>query len=81
MHLYTKYVCIMHTMDGYLTTTQAAQLANIGAEYVRLLARQGRIASQKFGHMLMIDKASLQAHVDRSNQWRADRATKHKATK
>ena len=68
-------------MDGYITTTQAAQLANYSAEYVRQLARGGQIMFKRFGHMLMIDSASLQAHIDKANQWRANRATKHKATK
>ena len=65
----------MHTMDGYLTTHQAAQLANVGAEYIRLLARNGRIASTKFGHMLMIDKSSLQAHMQSVKEWREQRTS------
>lgn len=61
-------------MDKYISTTQAAELAGLTADYIRDLCRDSRIKSQKFGHVVMVDKESLLKHVASVKQWREQRA-------
>jgi Helix-turn-helix domain len=59
-----------------ISTTQAAELAGLTAAYIRDLCTAGRIASSKFGNVLMIERASLLAHVASVKQWREQRRKK-----
>jgi excisionase family DNA binding protein len=60
--------------DEYISTLEAAKLVGMAQTYIRQLCTTKRIESKKFGHSVMINKASLLAHKQTMDQWRADRA-------
>jgi excisionase family DNA binding protein len=60
-------------MDTFLSTSQAAKLAGLSQPYIRDLCAVGKVASSKFGNVLMINRASLLAHVDKVKVWREQR--------
>ena len=60
-------------MDGYITTKEAAQVASLTTEYIRHLARLGRIQAQHFGQTLMINRASLTQYLAKAKTWREKR--------
>jgi excisionase family DNA binding protein len=64
----------MPDMDKYISTSQAAELAGLTADYIRDLCRDNRVKSQKFGHVVMVDKDSLLKHVANVREWREQRA-------
>jgi excisionase family DNA binding protein len=63
-------------MDSYISTSEAAKLAGLSQPYIRDLCANGRIASSKFGQTLMIERASLLAHIASVKQWRKERRKK-----
>lgn len=64
----------MPYMDKYISTSEAAELAGLTADYIRDLCRDNRVMSQKFGHVVMVDKESLLKHIESVKQWREQRA-------
>ena len=66
-------------MGNYISTSEAAIISGLKTSYIRQLCNQSRIESQKFGASLMVDKASLMAHVKSTSAWRAKRNKANKA--
>lgn len=64
----------MPDMGQYIPTSEAAELAGLTADYVRDLCREGRIKSQKFGHVVMVDKDSPVQHIESVKKWREERS-------
>ena len=60
-------------MGNYVSTSEAAIISGLSTRYIRQLCKQGRIESKKFGASLMVNKASLMAHVKSTSAWRAKR--------
>lgn len=60
-------------MDKWATPTDAAKAAGLNPEYVRQLARKGRIQCQRYGRALMVNLASLAEHTKQVKQWRKAR--------
>lgn len=46
-------------MEGKITVREASQITGYSTEYIRELCRDGKISSEKFGTILVIDRASL----------------------
>lgn len=46
-------------MEGKITVREASQLTQYSTEYIRELCRDGKIQSEKFGTVLVIDRESL----------------------
>jgi excisionase family DNA binding protein len=46
-------------MEGKITVREASQETGYSTEYIRELCRAGKIKSEKFGTVLVVDKASL----------------------
>jgi excisionase family DNA binding protein len=49
-------------MEEWITTAEAATLTGYTEEHVRRLARDGTIATKKWGRTWMIDKSSLMVY-------------------
>lgn len=56
------------TMTEYLTTKEAAELAGLADEYVRRLAREGRVEAVRKPSGYWIVKASLLEYVERMRE-------------
>ncbi len=63
-------------MDAYISTSEAAKLAGLSQPYIRDLCAVGKVASSKFGNVLMIERASVLAHVAAMKAWRKQRRKK-----
>ena len=50
-------------MDEYIPTIEAAKLAKMNADYIRLLCRTGKVESRKFGVITMVFRPSLLAYL------------------
>lgn len=50
-------------LDNWLTTEEAAELVGFHPEWIRDLARDGKVTARKFGFAWMIDRKSLLAYV------------------
>lgn len=69
-------------LDGWIPTSEAAELTGYSAAYLRGLAGQGRVEAQKVGRDWFFDRESLEAHkremdqlgVSKHNPWRGDLA-------
>ena len=66
-------------MTDYLTTREAAELVGLGENYVRDLAREGRIVAIRKSNRYWIDKDSILAYVQQMKElgsqkfnWRRD---------
>jgi excisionase family DNA binding protein len=46
-------------MEGYITTTEAAELLGISSARVRQLVSSGKLPAQKFGPVNMVKKSDL----------------------
>lgn len=60
-------------MCNFIPTSQAASESGLAPEYIRELCRKGRVRSQKFGHIVMVDKKSLAAHIESTREWHEKR--------
>jgi excisionase family DNA binding protein len=49
--------------EDWITTEEAAELANYHPEHVRELAREGKIGARKFGPVWQISRERLLAYV------------------
>jgi hypothetical protein len=54
---------IMGVDPDWIDVTEAARIAGYEKEYVRSLARDDAIVSQKWGHITMVSKKSLLAYL------------------
>lgn len=55
-------------MPDWITTSEAAQVSGYHPEYIRKLARQGRIGAEKKGRDWWIDRDRLREYVDLASQ-------------
>jgi hypothetical protein len=51
------------SMADWITVAEAVSLSGYSAQYIRRLARTGKIESQHFGHVWQFDRTSLLAYV------------------
>lgn len=56
------------SMEEWLTTYEAAQLANLDPDYIRKLVRAEKIKARKWGQSWQVHRASLLAYVRRSGK-------------
>jgi excisionase family DNA binding protein len=54
--------------DGWVTTDKGAELTGYTAEYVRILAREGRIEARKMGRDWWVNREDLLAYKDRMDE-------------
>lgn len=47
----------------WITTAEAAELANYHPDYIRQLIRDGRVNARKFGPVWQVDRESVLAYV------------------
>ena len=59
---------LLASMTEYLTTKEAAELAGFKEEYMRYLAREGRVKAVRKPSGYWIDKASLLEYVERMRE-------------
>lgn len=50
-------------MAEWITTTEAAQLAQYHPEHIRKLIKSGKVKARKFGQVWQVDRASLLAYT------------------
>lgn len=55
----------VNVFDGWVTTDKGAELTGYTAEYVRILAREGKIQARKMGRDWWVNKADLLAYKAR----------------
>ena len=67
-------------MEGYITTTEAAERLGVSSARVRQLVSDGTLPAQKFGPVNMIKESDLDAVRDRPGVGRPPNAAKSKAT-
>lgn len=48
--------------DKWISTDEAARITGYDKEWVRRLARENKIVSQKFGHAVMISEDSIKEY-------------------
>ena len=66
--------------EGWITTSEAAELTGYEQAYFRILAKQGKVAAIKVGRDWLLDRESLLAYKARMdvlgpqkhNPWRED---------
>jgi excisionase family DNA binding protein len=54
------------SVQDFITVEEAIQLSGYTAQYLRRMARQGRIQAMKFGHFWMVNLKSLQGYIERT---------------
>ena len=59
-------------IEDFITIDEAVRHSGYTGQYLRRMARQGRIRALKWGHMWMIDLQSLQAYIDRAESLGAE---------
>ena len=58
----------MESMDDWITTEEAADIAGYHPNHVRRLMRRGVIRGKKFNTAWMISKESLLAYLEKAKQ-------------
>jgi excisionase family DNA binding protein len=53
------------SVQDFITVEEAIRLSGYTAQYLRRMARQGRIQAMKFGHFWMVNLESLQSYMER----------------
>jgi excisionase family DNA binding protein len=56
-----------HPVEDYMTLRQAIRLSGYNDQYLRRMAKEGRIHALKFGQFWMISRRSLEAFMNRAN--------------
>ncbi len=56
-----------HAIEDYMTLRQAVRFSGYTDQYLRRIAKEGRIGAVKFGHFWMISQSSLQAYMERAS--------------
>jgi excisionase family DNA binding protein len=54
------------SVQDFITVEEAIRLSGYTAQYLRRMARQGRIQAMKFGHFWMVNLESLQRYIERT---------------
>jgi excisionase family DNA binding protein len=54
------------SIQDFITVEEAIRLSGYTAQYLRRMARQGRIQAMKFGHFWMVNLKSLQGYIERT---------------
>jgi len=52
--------------NEWITTREAAEIANTSQDYIRILVRDGKVNAKKFGSTWMVDSKSLQQYFNKS---------------
>ncbi len=55
-----------HPIEDYITIEEAIRSTGYTDQYLRRMAKEGRILALKWGHLWMIHRASLQEYVQRA---------------
>ncbi len=55
-------------MEEWLTTYEAARLANLDPDYIRKLVRAEKIKARKWGQSWQVQRASLLAYMKKSKE-------------
>lgn len=66
-------------MNDYLTTTEAATLAHVSQNYIRRLAKDGRLASKRIGQTILVKRADVLLYRAQADKYNASKG-KYKAT-
>jgi hypothetical protein len=56
-----------HAIEDYMTLRQAIRFSGYNDQYLRRMAKEGRIHALKFGQFWMISRRSLQAFMDHAS--------------
>ena len=54
------------SIQDFISVEEAIRLSGYTAQYLRRMARQGRIQAMKFGHFWMVNLESLQGYIERT---------------
>ncbi len=65
-------------MADWITTEQAANQTQFTADYIRRLARAGKVKGRKWGHSWQVSKSSLLAYLRHVSELGARRGRKRK---
>lgn len=60
----------MSELSEWITTEEAAELTGYRVEWIRWLARMGKIDKKKFGHAVMIGRESLLEYKEEQDKER-----------
>ena len=63
-------------MADWITTAEAVRLSGYDVEYIRRLARSGKVKAQKWGREWQVSKSSLLAHKRQVEKLGAKRGPK-----
>ncbi len=56
-----------HAIEDYMTLRQAIRFSGYNDQYLRRMAKEGRIHALKFGQFWMISRRSLEAFMDHAS--------------
>lgn len=56
-----------HALEDYMTIAQAIRFSGYNDQYLRRMAKEGRIHALKFGQFWMISRRSLEAFMSNAN--------------
>lgn len=60
-------------MNEWLSTRDAAKLTGYVVEYIRQLAREGKIVSKKYGQAVVVSRDSLLEYKEKQEEEREER--------
>ena len=63
----------MRNMDGYITTREAGELANVSQNYIRKLAKDDRLIYRRIGSIIMIRKTSVLKYRKEADKYNASK--------
>ena len=52
--------------NDWITVRQAGEITGYSLEYIRQLVRKGKVAAQKFGWQVVVDRKSLLEYIERN---------------
>ena len=55
-----------HPIEDYITIDEAIRWTGYAGQYLRRMAREGRILALKWGHLWMVHRTSLQEYVQQA---------------
>ncbi len=55
-----------HPIEDYITIEEAIRSTGYTDQYLRRMAKEGRILALKWGHLWMLHRASLQEYLQRA---------------
>ena len=56
-----------HPIEDYMTLRQAIRFSGYNDQYLRRMAKEGRIYALKFGQFWMVSRRSLEAFMNHAN--------------